>query len=116
VDGGRAIAEGTAPELKRQVGGAQLEVTLSRPNAIAAGVVERFTDGRVHVSRDGRHLRAPVPDTGGLATTIVRVLDEVGIVVDDVQIHQPSLDDVFFALTGRGAEDEDEPDLEEVAG
>jgi ABC-2 type transport system ATP-binding protein len=117
VDRGRAIAEGTAPELKRQVGGARLEVTLSNPDPVAAGVLGRFADGgRVLVSRDGRLLRAPVPNTGGLATTIVRVLDEVGVVVDDVQVHQPSLDDVFLALTGRGAEDEEERELEEVVG
>jgi ABC-2 type transport system ATP-binding protein len=116
VDRGRAIAEGTAPELKRRVGGARLEVTLASPDAIAAEVVERFADGGVHVSRDGRHLRAPVSNTGGLATTIVRVLDEVGVVVDDVQVHQPSLDDVFFALTGRGAAKEHDPELEDVAG
>src|SRR5262245_24565507 len=116
VDRGRSIAEGTAPELKRRLGGARLEVTLAGPDAAAAEVLGRFAEGRVQVSHDGRHLRAPVPDTSGLATTIVRVLDDVGVVVDDVQVHQPSLDDVFFALTGRGADDEREPELEEVTG
>ena len=41
---------------------------------------------------------------GGLARTVVRALDAAGITVDDVEVHQPSLDDVFFALTGRPAE------------
>jgi len=36
----------------------------------------------------------------GLATTVVRALDAAGVSVDGVQLHQPSLDDVFFALTG----------------
>jgi ABC-2 type transport system ATP-binding protein len=35
-----------------------------------------------------------------LATTVVRALDAAGVRVDDVDVHQPSLDDVFFALTG----------------
>jgi len=35
----------------------------------------------------------------GLATTVVRALDKAGVLVDDVAVHQPSLDDVFFALT-----------------
>jgi hypothetical protein len=41
----------------------------------------------------------------GLATTVVRALDESCISVDDVEVHQPSLDDVFFALTGRPADE-----------
>ena len=49
----------------------------------------------------------------GLATTVVRALDDAGITVDDVQVHQPSLDDVFFALTGHPAE-EDATDREEA--
>ena len=56
--------------------------------------------GDVHVSHDGRRLRAPVRSGAGLATAVVRALDQAGITVDDVEVHQPSLDDVFFALTG----------------
>jgi ABC-2 type transport system ATP-binding protein len=75
------------------------------------------------VSRDGRRLRAPVENSTGLASTVVRALDRAGVMVDDVEVQQPSLDDVFFALTGRGAEEaEHQPDLQptdsdlEVAG
>jgi ABC-2 type transport system ATP-binding protein len=100
IDHGRAIADGTAAELKAQVGGARLEVTLSEANPASAGALDPFVSGAVHVSHDGRRLRAPVPSTTGLATTVVRALDEAGIAVDDVEVHQPSLDDVFFALTG----------------
>ena len=63
----------------------------------------------------GRRLRALVLSGGGLASTVVRALDAAGITVDDVEVHQPSLDDVFFALTGRPAElaeERDEADLE----
>jgi ABC-2 type transport system ATP-binding protein len=38
---------------------------------------------------------------------VVRALDEAGVVVDDVAVHQPSLDDVFFALTGAQSADAD---------
>jgi hypothetical protein len=41
-----------------------------------------------------------VRSSAGLATTIVRALDSAGVTVDDVEVHQPSLDDVFFSLTG----------------
>ena len=43
--------------------------------------------------------------TSGLATTVVRELDAAGVAVDDVAVGQPSLDDVFFALTGHPTEE-----------
>ena len=53
----------------------------------------------------GRRLRAPVVPQHGLVTAVVRALDAAGVAVDDVEIHHPSLDDVFFALTGHAAEE-----------
>jgi ABC-2 type transport system ATP-binding protein len=100
IDHGRVIANGTAAELKTQTGGARLEVTLSEPRTTAASTLAPFVAGAIHVSHDGRRLRAPVRSAGGLATTIVRAFDNAGITVDDIEVHQPSLDDVFFALTG----------------
>jgi ABC-2 type transport system ATP-binding protein len=118
IDHGRAIADGTAAELKRQTGGARLELSLTTPNAHAVSALAPFVAGEVQVSRDGRRLRASLDDgAAGIATTIVRVLDRARIAVDDMQVHQPSLDDVFFALTGHPAEPEraDERDLGEAA-
>ena len=115
VDRGRAIAEGTAADLKRQTGGARLEVTLTVPSTSAAETVELFVAGEVQVSADGRRLRAPLLHGTGVATTIVRALDEAHIAVDDVQVHQPSLDDVFFALTGHAAEEREEPDEDDLS-
>jgi ABC-2 type transport system ATP-binding protein len=115
IDHGHVIASGAPAELKTQTGGAQLEVTLTEANPAAAGALEPFAAGPVLVSQDGRRLRAPVRSGGGLASTVVRALDAAGITVDDVEVHQPSLDDVFFALTGRpaeAAEERDEADLE----
>ena len=119
IDHGHVIAGGTPAERKAEIGGARLEVTLSEANPAAAGALEPFVAGAVHLSQDGRRLRAPVRSGGGLASTVVRALDAAGITVDDVEARQPSLDDVFFALTGRPAEmpaevtrDSNEPDLE----
>ena len=115
IDHGHVIAGGTPAELKTQTGGARLEVTLSEANPAASGALARFASGPVHLSQDGRRLRAPVRSGGGLASTVVRALDAAGITVDDVEVRQPSLDDVFFALTGRPAEladQRDEPGLE----
>ena len=116
VDHGRAIAEGTASELKAQIGGARVEVTLSSVDSAATAALEPFVAGSVQISHDGRRLRAPVRNGTGLATTLVRALDEAGIAVDDIQVHQPSLDDVFFALTGHPAEpDKPATNLEQEA-
>ena len=118
IDHGHVIAEGAPAELKTQTGGARLEVTLTEAEAeagrAAANALQPFVSGPIHQSRDGRHLQAPVRSGGGLASTVVRALDAAGITVDDVEVRQPSLDDVFFTLTGRPAEtqDQDEPDLE----
>jgi hypothetical protein len=53
----------------------------------------------------GKRLRAPVVPRSGLVTAVVRALDDAGVAVDDVEVHHPSLDDVFFALTGHAAEE-----------
>jgi daunorubicin resistance ABC transporter ATP-binding subunit len=116
VDHGRAISEGTAAELKTQIGGARLEVTLTAASGAAVPALAPYVSGEVHASRDGLRLRAPVRNAPGLATRVVRALDDAGVTVDDVQIHQPSLDDVFFALTGHAAEEAgDDEDAEAVA-
>jgi ABC-type multidrug transport system ATPase subunit len=99
IDHGRIIADGTAGSLKAQVGGARLDVRLSQPDAGAAAALAPLVAGPVAVSEDGRRLRAGVPGAPGLATIVVRTLDKAGIAVDDVAVHQPSLDDVFFSLT-----------------
>jgi ABC-2 type transport system ATP-binding protein len=105
IDHGRVIAGGTAAELKAQTGGARLDVTLSEPHPAARAALDPFVTGVVQVSQDARRLRAPVRSTSGLATTVVRALDEAGITVDDVEVRPPSLDDVFFALTGHPPEE-----------
>ncbi|HEX4033021.1 MAG TPA: ATP-binding cassette domain-containing protein [Solirubrobacteraceae bacterium] len=100
IDHGRVIASGTAAALKAQVGGARLELTLSEADPSAATAIAELVAGPVQVSHDGRRMRAPARSLAGLASIVVRTLDDAGIEVDDVQVHQPSLDDVFFTLTG----------------
>ena len=104
IDHGRAIALGTATQLKAQVGGARLDVTLTEPDPAAAQALSPFVTGEVNVSHDGRRLRAPVNAGSDLATNVVRASTRRHQ-TDNVDVHQPSLDDVFFALTGHAAED-----------
>ena len=104
IDHGRVIAQGTPRELKEASKGARLEVTLSVPHVAAADALQALVEGRVQVSEDGRHLQASVDDSSGLATSVVRALDRAGVMVDNVEVRPPSLDDVFFSLTGHPAE------------
>jgi len=116
VDHGRVIADGTPAELKRQSHGARVEVTLTEPNQHAATSIARLVSGPVSTSADGLHLSAGVTVAPGLATEVVRALDNAGVRVDDIAVRQPSLDDVFFALTGEHvASDDSDAELEEVA-
>jgi ABC-2 type transport system ATP-binding protein len=121
VDHGRVIAQGTPRELKEASEGARLVVTLSTPHADAVTALQQLVKGRLHLSDDGRQLDAAVDNAPGLATIVVRALDAAGILVDNIEVRPPSLDDVFFSLTGHpasdGAPDEDDltPELEGAA-
>lgn len=110
VDQGKVIAWGTPDQLKTQVGGAVLEVTLpdDADSAAAARLLQAVVAGAVTV--DDRRHRLSLPSTGeaGQVTKVVRVLDAGGVVVDDITVHRPALDDVFMTLTGHHAESDDE--------
>jgi ABC-2 type transport system ATP-binding protein len=107
IDHGRVIANGTPRELKEASKGALLVVTLAAPDEGAVPVLRELVEGRVHVSDDGRQLDAAVDNSPGLATVVVRALDAAGILVDNIEVRPPSLDDVFFSLTGHPAVEED---------
>jgi hypothetical protein len=68
--------------------------------------VAPLVSGPVSVSDDGRHLSAGVDSSTGLATVVVRALDDAGVLVDNIEVRQPSLDDVFFSLTGGHIEED----------
>jgi ABC-2 type transport system ATP-binding protein len=112
VDHGRVIADGTPFELKEASRSAHLEVMLSEPSAAAVAAIAPLVAGSVHVSEDGRQLSAGVDASTGLATAVVRALDSAGVTVDNIEVRQPSLDDVFFSLTGGHIEEEDESEAE----
>jgi ABC-2 type transport system ATP-binding protein len=112
IDHGRVIAEGTSGELKSAIGGARLEVTLTTAHARAIEALRPLVEGEISVSHDGRRLRASVRSGSGVATAVVRALDNAGALVDDVAVHPPSLDDVFFALTGHPTDEIITPELE----
>ena len=114
IDRGRVIAADTPDGLKRVVGGQTLRVRPLDPARLAdAETVLTALTGSA-VERAGRgstaSLSVPVADDGVLAPLTAR-LATAGIAVAELSLHLPSLDEVFFALTGRDRA----PVLEEVA-
>jgi ABC-2 type transport system ATP-binding protein len=103
VDLGLVIAEGTPDELKRQVGGERLDIRIgdasARERAIAA--LSGFGDAPPY-AEDGS-VRVPLRERRGAIARAVRMLDDVGVAVDDIVIVTPTLDDVFLQLTGHAA-------------
>ncbi len=108
IDQGRVIAQGTADQLKEQVGGERIEVTVADASHLvpARNALAGLTGNEVGVEEHTRTLTAPV--TGGVSMLVdaVRALDAAGVQVLDAGIRRPTLDDVFLTLTGHGAEDE----------
>jgi daunorubicin resistance ABC transporter ATP-binding subunit len=107
VDHGRVVAEDTPAGLKRLTGGGRLEVRLPAADVRASAVLADFADGPVQADDEGRHLRAPIANTTGVVARVVRALDERGVEIEDVNVHQPSLDDVFMRLTGATVDEVD---------
>ena len=103
IDGGRVAAAGSPAELKAGVGTAHLRLAICEAAALgrAADILSRHAAGPVRRLPAYGGLEVPVVPRDGLVTEVVRVLDAAGIQVDDIALRQPSLDDVFHALTGR---------------
>ena len=109
IDHGTVIAEGTSDELKSRVGGERLEVTLSDPSQ-AGTAVEALAPiaGDEQPACPGNAVTMPLRrDRGGIAEA-VRRLDDAGVDIEDIALRRPTLDDVFIALTGRSADEEEE--------
>ncbi|GAA2631345.1 ATP-binding cassette domain-containing protein [Actinomadura fulvescens] len=102
VDHGRAIARGTADELKDQVGGNRIELTLTDPTQLqpARETLAWLATGAMQT--DPETLRITVPVTNGpeaLHQALGRLM-EGGVTVRDAGLRRPTLDDVYLTLTG----------------
>ena len=107
VDHGRIIAQGTADELKLQVGGERIEVVIHDRTRLAQARDILSAIGVGPASYEEHTRRVSVPSDGGASRLInvVRDLGEQEIVIDDIALRRPTLDDVFLALTGHAAEE-----------
>jgi ABC-2 type transport system ATP-binding protein len=104
IDHGRKIAEGTSRELKAATGSGFLHVTVSDPAELdrARVLLEEQLDAPVQRDPNGARLSvmARTPEAANAALT---ALVSAGIALEDFSMGSPSLEEVFFALTGSGA-------------
>ena len=111
IDGGRIVAQGTPMELKAEIGRASVEARPTDPaeRDRMAEVLERFGEPAAGSPQSVAVRLADADD--GLAE-VVRALDAEGLHISQIQLHEPTLDDVFLAKTGRlleGAGDSEAP-------
>jgi len=120
IDHGAIVASGTPNELKSQVGGDVLTVTVERPDQIpdVVRLVAALPGAEAPQALDDRVV-GRVSHGGAALVELVRGLDRAGIAVSGVESRRPSLDDVFLQMTGRSLRDAGSapaaPETQEVA-
>jgi ABC-2 type transport system ATP-binding protein len=103
IDAGKIVAEGTPQALKAQIGRSTVEAVPADPQqrAAVAAVLTRFGEvAAASPKGEAVRLRSGADELA----EIVRALDAEGIAIANLQLHSPSLDDVFLAATGRSLE------------
>ena len=102
MDHGEVVAEGTPAELKREISG---DVVLVGLDAAATGKASELLDGEPYVNKleagDEGGLRLYVEDGATAIPQVLRRLDHAGLDLRSIELHRPSLDDVFLTKTGR---------------
>ncbi len=110
LDHGNMIAQGTSDELKTSVGGDRIEVVVDQDSQVAKAteILKALSSGEPVVDSMARRILIPVSGGSKAIVEAVRRLDEANILVDDISLRRPTLDDVFLSLTGHIAEEEKE--------
>lgn len=100
IDGGKIIAEGTATQLKSKVGKDRLVLTLVDVDAIAQA---KKLLGKVIIATDDEEISVSltINDINKDVKNVLEALDKANIKVVSMEVHKPTLDDVFLSLTGK---------------
>ncbi|HEU5037193.1 MAG TPA: ATP-binding cassette domain-containing protein [Nocardioides sp.] len=106
IDRGRKVAEGSPDELKTSVGSSTLHLRMSEPadTTDAASVVRRVLDEEPVLTPEAGALNAALADANQAADVLI-ALRQSGLSIASATVQKPTLDEVFLALTGHGAED-----------
>jgi ABC-2 type transport system ATP-binding protein len=118
IDRGTAIAKGTADVLKDQVGGERIEVIVGSVAdlPVTAETLTAVGSAAATIEEHTRRVTVPVVGGAGVLVEALRRLDAAEVVVLDVGLRRPTLDDVFLTLTGHSAEDEPQQETKKKAG
>ena len=103
IDHGKIIAQGTAAELKSRLGDTVIEGTLADQAQATRARAALSAVGATEVAPDGKTVKTRVKNGAKAVIEVVRVLDREGLDPVSLAVGEPSLDDVFLALTGRKA-------------
>ena len=116
IDHGKIVAEGTPSNLKAQVNGDAVVVGVPSEHVAAAAEIAGRLPGAAEVSTMDSEIRFRVPRGDTAMPELLRALDSAGIAMTSIEVHRPTLDDVFLTLTGRTLRDaEEEPAEQEPA-
>lgn len=99
IDGGKVIAKGTSQELKKTVGNDRLVITFKK--AEFAKAVKVFTDPTIQASKSDFTVSFAVKDPSTDVRSILDDLEKRHIAFKSLDIHKPTLDDVFLSMTGK---------------
>ena len=102
LDHGNVIAKGTSNELKSQVGGDRIEIVVDRVSDLAktAELINGIGSAPATIEEVTKTVLLPVSGGSKAIVDVVRKLDENNIVIADIALRRPTLDDVFLSLTG----------------
>ena len=117
IDHGRVIARGTSDQLKAQIGGERLELTVADPVRLdeVAALVAPLGVGAPSRDAQRRSLTMPISGGVGVLRDALDRLDAADLTVEDAGVRRPTLDDVFLTLTGRPSEEDATADADTAA-
>jgi len=115
VDGGKVIANDSPANLKSQLGSTVVEMRFDADGGSERAVAALSGGVNGHVERDGEMVRITSNDGARILIDVLRMLDTNAVEPDTLAVREPSLDDVFLALTGHHAESAEAADEVPVA-
>lgn len=105
IDRGQVIADGTAEHLKRAIGGSYCQVTPVHPGDVPRVATALGGLAGLEVDADAGTVSVPAPDGVATLGEVFRRVADLGVELTDISLRKPSLDEVFFALTGAATSD-----------